>query len=146
MRFWTVLLFFNALYSEGALAKESLPVVSFEALRGFQTPSLPQKKPLLLYFFQPDCSSCAKQKKDLACLAKNIEIVSLGVFGAKRELVKEAQKYHLHGLLLYGGKRAEKLFSIKQTPTLLFYNSKGELKNRTEQWMNCEDIRKITLE
>lgn len=143
MGFLKFVIFLNAiLWAQDPLPQKAV----YEALDSFESKSLHLNTPTLLYFFQPDCSSCAKQKKDLECLASNIEVTSIGVFGSKRELLKEAQKHKLQGTLLFGGKKAEKMFSIKQTPTLVFVDKNGKPHLRAEHWMSCEQLRKIKLD
>lgn len=149
MTFYKKMLFSLILIALSALnvqAKESINTLKFESLSDFSRHTLPRQTPLLLYFFQPECPSCVRQKKDLACLPKNIKIVSIGVFGSRRELAQEARKFALEGLLLYGGKTAESFFNVRQTPTLIFYSSTGTEVQRADSWLECSSLKKLKIQ
>lgn len=148
MNFYMKLILAVAAVALGAAAhaEDTVKSIKFESLMDFSMRGLPTGTPLALYFFQPECASCARQKKELACLSKNIQVVSFGVFGSKKELAKEARKFDLRGVLVYGGKKAESFFKVRQTPTLIFYSSVGQEIKRVESWLPCEELRSIRLQ
>lgn len=141
-----MVLLFGVTFALSEAAENAIKSLKYEDLLSFSKHSLPQARPFLIYFFQPDCPSCLRQKKDLACLPKNIQIVTMGVFGSKRELAAEARKHNLDGLLLYGGKAAENSFKIKQTPTLIFYSQTGHERKRVNSWLPCSSLKTLKLD
>lgn len=89
-------------------------------------------KPLITMVYQPNCPWCKRQSKALATLvercADQISINIVGHKGSKQALKRELK--HYPGLLsAYLADHAflRAIGGVKASPTILFYNEKGQL-------------------
>lgn len=91
-------------------------------------------------FFKPQCSSCRRQVKDLACLPKG-SIHFMAFAADESELRKEARLMGLWKRTYLADKSVRKVFSILKddSPVLFAFNKDGKVK----RWLgekSCQDI------
>ncbi|MCJ8276317.1 MAG: hypothetical protein HRT44_08665 [Bdellovibrionales bacterium] len=96
----------------------------------------------LLIAFQPDCSSCKKQIKDLSCLDKDYKISLIGIASSEQALRKEYRKLRTPYPAFYASPQAMMEFGLSDsvTPQILIW------KNETPQlfygYKRCREYKK----
>ena len=104
-------------------------------------------KPLVSVIFQPDCSWCDKQIKQLisyqnACEG-TFDTVLVGALGKRQQLKRELNRYSVDlPALQSNAKFLRKVGKIKATPVVLFYDEKGELLGRNRGYLESVRMQK----
>lgn len=91
--------------------------------------------------YQPDCKSCEKQLKSLACLPPGTAKLAVGFWGSKEKLLKIIRKTNFKDTALMGSPTLEKLINLKQTPTILIVDKNGLIKKKILALSSCSDIK-----
>ncbi len=99
--------------------------------------------PTIFVLFQPNCSFCRKQVKDLKCLKKKYRIVLLGAFAAEKELRDEYLKTGVSFPAYFVSSDVLKQFDIRSKATpQIYYSEKGSTPISIG-FKKCEELKKL---
>ena len=98
-------------------------------------------RPVVVLFFEPDCSWCFKQSKVYSRLAKRcqseVQFIGLGVNGSRQAIKKEA--WHLQAAFpLYMASRPmlDAIGSVDSTPLSVLLNSQQQIAGKARGYLN----------
>jgi hypothetical protein len=106
----------------------------------FNTQKL-QGRPSLWVSFQPSCSSCKTQIKDLSCLPHHIHKLVVGLGGTKKDLNDILRPLNFEGESFIASSSLEKSIALNATPTILIVSADGNLQSRLVGVTDCQILK-----
>lgn len=139
-----------------SLAQEQKPSVKFSEFNLYDGLKLPELERFTTFntrdlkgvfsvwvLFQPECSSCSAQLKNLICLPADTSTLAVGFWGTREKLKDELQFLKFKGKKLMASSEFEKRIQLRQTPTVLVVDQQGGIKYQFYALTPCEDLRKL---